>query len=674
MPHESYFVDESSTWPYENWAGQSREATDAEYLRLYGTLARQQLWPAEFARQAEYLRQAEFARSFDASRWTRFNNYAHLESAPMPIQPHYTESHVTTTARPIKRRGRVVFYTANDSSMDPNMHLALAGRFWVLYVLHEGSPELVRRGTLVEPLSPRWREVPRESVTAAGEVARAALRNARVELGCPRSEGPFVASYFPPYRHDARIHNKVTGAYVRCVVSVVQQMAGRDAVIDYDTLPGLVVDRFEKWARANVRLWTHPDSPRDLCSTSLRYMTGHSHRAFRACVNAALNERGLQTLFQTHEGCGHTTYNDPGRFLSGPRQYVCSECFENEVTEAQDTGRLYLRDDLYYWESEDAYFTAPSCEDEDEDEDNERNADRLLGYSTNVLSVLRKDTSFKTSPDGDFHMGVEIETVDADYSPDRKIRAVRAELGDDYLVGKSDGSLPEGGIEFVTRPTSLKVHIDTLSRWESSRKGLTAWGHVSCGMHVHVDAEAFTAMTLGKMIQFYNNRDNADFIRGLAGRYPDRDRQAQSYANFDIAPVAVKSPLTAVKGKPAGARYSMINLCNLKADTSRRLGLRNNENGRYNTVEIRIFRASLLKDRLLAQIEFVHAVIMFCRDATYRDMTHTAFMTWLASHHHSYPWLAKWYQVRPNKHGTPKNDAPRRAATAPAPEGEVENA
>ena len=59
------------------------------------------------------------------------------------------------------------------------------------------------------------------------------------------------------------------------------------------------------------------------------------------------------------------------------------------------------------------------------------------------------------------------------------------------------------------------------------------------------------------------------------------------------------------------------------------------------------------KERLLAQIEFAHAAVMFVRAASYRDLTEGAFKGWLAKSHVLYPHLAAWFDVAPKKKANP---------------------
>ncbi len=425
---------------------------------------------------------------------------------------------------------------------------------------------------------------------------------------------------------------------------------------DYDLL-SCVNEVLETGTRLMV--WDHPN---------IETATTELDARREALLEGMRRALGMDHQVITPAGCGHMDYSDRVHYLNGSRTTACSGCEEDEVMTCIDDGRRYFRSELYYWDSDDEYHLNPEPDPDDDDyyPPSDTNADRLLSYSTNTMHILTKDDSFETSPTGDFHLGVELETVNNDECLDARIAAVREELGAEYLIAKSDGSLPSNGIEFVTRPTSLKTHLAKFGSWGRSRSGLTAWRHNSCGMHVHIDSKAFTALTLGKMLQFYNNRDNAQLIRSVAGRHPDTDNQARTYAGFDCSQDATETPTKALKGKSGGSRYVMVNLTNLTAGEARRLNTTERGGGRYNTVEVRVFRASLLRERLLAQLEFVHAVVVFCRSASHRMLGTEQFKDWLKKNHPSYPNLARWLELMPVKHGAPQREpeASDRAAEA----------
>lgn len=364
--------------------------------------------------------------------------------------------------------------------------------------------------------------------------------------------------------------------------------------------------------------------------------------------------------------CGHHDF--PARVEDQAELYedghACLDCYdEGEVVFCVDTGRHQMRSSAYYSDDSDEWYTY----DPDSD-DNGSDPDRRLSYDTDVMRYLKIDPSFKSSSTGDFHMGIELETVnDSGNSINYCVRKVREELGRDYVVGKYDGSVGDEGIEWVTRPTSLKTHIAKLSAWSDSAKGLVAWRPGSCGMHIHIDSRAFTAMTLAKMVLFMNHKHNAAFIRGIAGRHPNTDDQARSYAGVDVPDADRLSAIQALKSKGSNSarRYVMVNTSNLGRKEAERLGLEN-PGGSSNTVEVRIFRASMNKARLLAQIEFTHALVMFCRFASNASsMPHEEFVAWLRKCGQQYHHLRRWLKIN-NSHGTPKQAKDSMTATQEA--------
>ena len=211
----------------------------------------------------------------------------------------------------------------------------------------------------------------------------------------------------------------------------------------------------------------------------------------------------------------------------------------------------------------------------------------------------------------------------------------------------------------MTRPTSLAVHrekfVKLMVKDTDVRSGMRAWNANCCGMHVHIDSQAFTALSLGKLVQFFDDEANATFIREIAGRHPDTDSQAESYAKRSSSVSGPLNPSKMLKGKTSN-RFVMVNTQNLENRARERLGLPyGGEYGDGGTVEIRIFRASLRPERHLAQIEFAHALVVFCRTASMRQLNGAALVTWLKTSGTAYPWLCKWYAVNP-KHGVRKNE------------------
>ena len=378
--------------------------------------------------------------------------------------------------------------------------------------------------------------------------------------------------------------------------------------------------------------------------------TGHMQNAFDAISDMDL---GI-----VHCDCGH--YEDENNTHSVRDDTWCDSCFDDDAVYCEDNGEYWPRDDAYYSESRDAYYTYDRDSEDDDDDDYDSDNDRnqpIMSYSTNVLHVLDNPSGITSSHFGEFTMGIELEMTSGDHDTNESAESVRSRLGSSYCIIKSDGSLPHNGFEVVTSPQGLAKHIEVFKAWEID-PAYRAWNTGKCGMHVHIDSRAFTQLTVGKFLMFINSSGNVDFIRKIAGRHPSVDDQARSYCAAEHQSV-LANPKTAVKGK-SGERYRMVNMMNLGSREAKRRGLSmdNSYNGRYNTVELRIFRASLKKERLLAQIEFTHASVMFCRVASWRDLNGTSFVKWLKTVAGQYPALVKWYGVRNVHTSTPTVIAP----------------
>jgi hypothetical protein len=388
-----------------------------------------------------------------------------------------------------------------------------------------------------------------------------------------------------------------------------------------------------------------------------RYSEAESHITSAYEAIAEMGDMGI-----VHCDCGH--YEDENNTHNVRNDTWCDSCFDDDAVYCEDNDEYWPRDDAFYSERNDCYYSYERDEDDDDDDDDDRDQP-IMSYSTNVLNVLDYPSGITSSHFGEFTLGIELEMTSGDNDCTEAAELVRSRLGSDYCIIKHDGSLPHNGFEVVTSPQGLARHIEKFKAWEID-PAYRAWNTGKCGTHVHIDSRGFTQLTLGKFLMFINSSGNVDFIRKIAGRHPSVDDQARSYCAAEHQSI-LTNPKKAVKGK-SGERYRMVNMCNLGSREARRLGLSmdNSYNGKYNTVELRIFRASLKKERLLAQIEFTHAAVMFCRVASWRDLNGTSFVKWLKTVAGQYPALVKWYGVRQVHTSVPTVIAPAQDTCADA--------
>ena len=342
--------------------------------------------------------------------------------------------------------------------------------------------------------------------------------------------------------------------------------------------------------------------------------------------------------------CGHITRPDDMTDVhrsSRNSSTMCIDCRGDQAVYCEDAEEYYFETHAYR-HSDDNWYT---YEEERDEEEEEPDNGRSMSYSACVLKHASADGSIRSSKYGDFTLGIELEMAPGRASRYDAIEDVRKQLGHDYCIIKDDGSISGvNGFEVVTAPRGLKEHITRFKAWDVN-KSYRAWDVEKCGTHVHIDSRAFTELTLGKFLMFINSNNNADFIRNIAGRHPLKDSQAREYCANEEQGI-LHNPKQAILGKTA-QRYYMVNLNNLAYDESQRLGFkRTYTEGKYNTIELRIFRATLKKERLLAQIEFTHASVHFCRSASFRELNGTEFVSWLKTTNNTYPHLSDWYGTR----------------------------
>lgn len=230
-------------------------------------------------------------------------------------------------------------------------------------------------------------------------------------------------------------------------------------------------------------------------------------------------------------------------------------------------------------------------------------------------------------------IGVELET---DYALPHLDRWY-SDSGEDFhspkfVYCKSDGSLGDEGVEFVTMPATpdafrARFPWDAFARLNAS--GARSWYGTGCGLHVHVSRSAFAdPLHLARFV-LLQTRNSAECI-ALAGRH------SEQWASWDDSELRERGALPEfVKGKRDGARYRALNFQN------------------SDTVELRYFRGNLRRTGILRVVEFVDALhhyagLISTRDALQGDaLGWDAFARWArsGSRRERYPVLSHYLRT-----------------------------
>lgn len=278
----------------------------------------------------------------------------------------------------------------------------------------------------------------------------------------------------------------------------------------------------------------------------------------------------------------------------------------------------------------------------------------VLNYTTNPLQYLKfrclpsERLSFDIKNDScinddysgvaNVFLGVELEVERKKDTPKKIEHMVVADLGMDYVILKSDGSLQDG-FEIVTAPATLGFHLQAWDKFfANSAKHLVSWTSGRCGMHVHIARNALTPMHLGKLIAFINNNENREFVTSIAGRSSQYSKFIEDRAFHvktklisyieqlykQIKETKSKDDIITIEKKISDARSKLAStkgssLMNLVQDIEhggeRHSAINLTKQG---TIEIRLFRGNVVKVGMLKNLEFVHAAVTFTREATFR--------------------------------------------------------
>ena len=312
-----------------------------------------------------------------------------------------------------------------------------------------------------------------------------------------------------------------------------------------------------------------------------------------SCAKKFWEEHDENDYFEC-EACNSHTHDDNSGWWNSTR--YCEGCIEANVYHCDDCSEQR-------WDGDDHY-----CESDDNDDD----------------ESLIHNYNYRPSPfffgEGKYHFGFELEVEARGNGRYDGAQLVQNTLGGHAYL-KEDGSLNDG-FEIVTHPHTLeKYHTDF--NWgvldKLKAQGYRSWNTNTCGIHVHVSRTAFGngdpwnyRVPNSQRSQLILKRqshelrfmkliyDNQRQVERISGRSSDR------YASFGDKGQLVRKVKS---GYQENGRFSAINTEN------------------DDTIEIRVFKGSLRKERVLSAIEFVHASVEYTRDIKVTSKNHA--LSWL---------------------------------------------
>jgi len=179
----------------------------------------------------------------------------------------------------------------------------------------------------------------------------------------------------------------------------------------------------------------------------------------------------------------------------------------------------------------------------------------------------------------------------------------------DHAIFKRDGSLNDG-VEICTRPASVNEHLTQFQKmFEDTQCMGSLRVQSTCGMHVHIDKQKLTALTLGKLVSFMQSSHNKDFIKLIAGR-----------ATNNYAKTGTDHTVTSIHRGLLTDRYNGVN------------------NNNRATIELRVFKTPNDFAVFERNMEFVDAISAFIQpgNSGVKETTWEMFHKFVASQRSTY--------------------------------------
>lgn len=320
------------------------------------------------------------------------------------------------------------------------------------------------------------------------------------------------------------------------------------------------------------------------------------------CAENYYDNNGGAGSFIYCEPCENNVHFDNSTRHRGTR--YCNSCIRENVYDCDDCGSEVWSGDDHDCEQSESEAIIHS-----------------YGYKPNPIFFGK----------GTYHMGFELEVEACDTGRFDGAKVAQDILGE-HAYMKSDGSLRDG-FEIVTHPHTLEYYQEQFE-WsvltKLRRQGLRSWNTDTCGLHVHVSREAFggtvnynsspqdimhmQAHQLRFMKLIYDNERQVSRIAG---------RASNGYASFsDKGKLVPKVKL----GRSMHGHCAAVNTEN------------------YATIEIRVFKGSLRKERVLSALEFVTASVEYTRNlkvtGTNTALSWLRFTAYVSQEAEKYPNLA----------------------------------
>ena len=286
--------------------------------------------------------------------------------------------------------------------------------------------------------------------------------------------------------------------------------------------------------------------------------------------------------------------------------YICNECFKTgdyyicddcgNVIDP-DTDGIIIRSDSVYCEN---------CASEHADP----NEDYIHEYGYSPCIMFNEGNELNSCPKkGERYFGLEIET---ECTGD----ITEVIENENYYWATDDSSIQcfNGGCaaEIVTQPTTFKAWQNYSDTFFDALENNCVTNN-SCGLHIHVNRNSVSDETIEKAILFISKHYEkvtifADRLTCNIRRYAGNN--LEDYKDFYPNSKSVKEEINVVKKGKDNVQHKYLAINTIH----------------QNTYEFRIFNSTVDKNKILAYIEFVDALLEYCSKSNFLQIYKSDFL------------------------------------------------
>ena len=322
-------------------------------------------------------------------------------------------------------------------------------------------------------------------------------------------------------------------------------------------------------------------------------------------------------LFTYCDECGSYFWHEDC-LTDTPDGLACEDCYSDNFSDCEHCGETDRTD--YFHEDSNGYWSCESCYEETSSGIHEyRYTPELREWYINH----KKELSSKVLTDEKELFGMEIETAFSEGLSERDksiiVDSIHRQGNGELFYCKHDSSIDDengnGGAEIVSHPMTYNAfkNLPLNDMILKHRGDILGYDANNCGMHVHVNRASLSPLNQYKLVTFINHFSS--FSYAVSQRKLNKINawsRFQSNIGDLLKQELVKSYAwdKTRDNKTDYKKYKRIT-CGYKSRATNLLHSK--------TIEIRIFRATLKEESLRKNVEFVKAVVDWCKSSTTKD-------------------------------------------------------